>query len=88
MAVLGAGYVGLITGACFAEFGHQVICVDTHQSKIHLLNQQIMPIYEPSLSELAARNVVKERLFFTADINNALARARLYLYCRWHTNEC
>lgn len=74
IAILGTGYVGLVTGACFAEFGHDVICADIDSSKIHLLQNNIMPIYEPGLKELVCRNVEKGKLTFTADINDAIAR--------------
>ncbi len=75
ITVLGTGYVGLITGACFAEFGHTVICADTDQRKIDLLNQGIIPIYEPGLEELVARNTQAQRVSFTTDINQAIEAA-------------
>ena len=56
MAVAGAGYVGLVTAACFAELGNDVICVDIDEEKIRKLNNDIMPIYEPGVEELAKRN--------------------------------
>lgn len=72
ITILGTGYVGLITGACFAEFGHEVICADTDISKIQLLQNHIMPIYEPGLKELVSRNVERGLLHFTTDIHQAI----------------
>lgn len=75
ITVLGSGYVGLITGACFAEFGHEVICADTDVAKITVLQNNHMPIYEPGLKELVIRNVQQKRLSFTNDIDQAIAYA-------------
>jgi UDPglucose 6-dehydrogenase len=72
ITLLGTGYVGLITGTCLAEFGNRVVCADTDSSKIDLLNQGIMPIYEPGLKELVSRNVANERLIFTTNIAQAI----------------
>jgi UDPglucose 6-dehydrogenase len=66
ISIIGTGYVGLVTGTCFAEVGHQVICVDKDQAKIDLLHSGGMPIYEPGLDELVKRNVAQGRLRFTA----------------------
>src|SRR5216110_3345753 len=66
LTIIGTGYVGLVTGTCFAEVGHQVICVDKDVAKVKLLRSGGMPIYEPGLDELVKRNVEAERLFFTA----------------------
>ena len=65
VAVVGSGYVGLVTGVCLADFGHDVICIDTDQSKITALEQGLVPIYEPGLSELVDANVSAGRLTFT-----------------------
>lgn len=75
IAILGTGYVGLITGACFADFGHEVICADTDVNKITLLQNNTMPIYEPGLKELVLRNVEQGRLKFTNDVDQAIAFA-------------
>ncbi len=72
IAILGTGYVGLITGACFAEFGHSVICADTDSAKIQMLQNNVMPIYEPGLKELVSRNVERGLLHFTHDIHQAI----------------
>lgn len=68
ISMIGSGYVGLVSGACFADFGHEVICVDKDQSKIDKLNQNIMPIYEPGLAGLVQRNVEAGRLSFSLDL--------------------
>ena len=68
LAMIGSGYVGLVSGACFADFGHDVICVDKDEKKISDLNQNIMPIFEPGLADLVKRNVDAERLSFSTDL--------------------
>ena len=67
VVMIGTGYVGLVSGACFADFGHQVICVDKDASKIESLKQGIMPIFEPGLDALVERNVRENRLSFTTE---------------------
>ncbi|MBU1754354.1 UDP-glucose/GDP-mannose dehydrogenase family protein [bacterium] len=68
ICVIGTGYVGLVTGTCFAELGNNVICVDSDTEKIDTLQKGIMPIYEPGLEEIVHRNVREERLSFTTSI--------------------
>lgn len=75
IAVVGTGYVGLVSGACLAETGVTVTCVDVDASKIEILNQGGIPIYEPGLAELVAKNRADERLFFTTSIKDALKDA-------------
>jgi len=67
ICVIGTGYVGLVTGACFAEFGVQVVCADKDAEKIAMLDRGEIPIYEPGLEDIVARNVREERLSFTTD---------------------
>lgn len=68
ITMVGTGYVGLVSGACFAELGHDVICVDKDEKKIQMLLEGRMPIYEPGLDELVERNVKAGRLSFTTDV--------------------
>jgi len=75
VAMIGTGYVGLVSGACFADFGHVVTCVDKDASKIERLEQGIMPIYEPGLDTLVAKNVEESRLFFAVDGAKAIREA-------------
>ncbi len=75
IAMIGTGYVGLVSGACFSEFGVNVICVDKDEGKIARLQQGQIPIYEPGLEDLVAGNVKGERLSFTTDLADAVARA-------------
>jgi len=77
IAVVGTGYVGLVTGTCLAETGNDVACVDCDRKKIDTLNRGHIPIYEPGLAELVARNVAGGRLRFTTDLPAALKTARL-----------
>ncbi len=72
IAMIGSGYVGLVSGACFADFGHHVVCVDKDQSKIDRLNANIMPIYEPGLEALVQSNVNAGRLQFSTDLASSV----------------
>ena len=72
VAMIGTGYVGLVSGVCFADFGHTVVCVDKDPNKIETLNQGGVPIFEPGLEALVAKNVQSGRLSFTTDIKEAV----------------
>ena len=75
ITMIGSGYVGLVSGACFADFGHSVTCVDLNQNKIDALNRGEMPIFEPGLNELVAGNVAAGRLVFTTEFASSVKTA-------------
>jgi UDPglucose 6-dehydrogenase len=75
IAMVGSGYVGLVSGACFADFGHDVVCIDKDQGKIDRLHAGIMPIYEPGLDDLVETNVKAGRLGFTTDLGEGISGA-------------
>lgn len=75
IAIVGSGYVGLVTGVCLADFGHEVICIDKDASKIAALERGEIPIYEPGLSELVKSNVAAGRLSFTTNLANVVPQA-------------
>ncbi|WP_440067815.1 UDP-glucose dehydrogenase family protein [Tenacibaculum discolor] len=72
VAVIGTGYVGLVSGTCFSEMGNKVTCVDVNQEKINKLHQGIIPIYEPGLEKMVLKNVEKQNLFFTTRLEEAI----------------
>ncbi|MEO7247912.1 MAG: UDP-glucose/GDP-mannose dehydrogenase family protein [Novosphingobium sp.] len=76
IAMVGSGYVGLVSGACFADFGHEVVCIDKDPSKIERLNAGVMPIFEPGLAELVTGNVKAGRLKFTTDLAEGIKGAK------------
>jgi UDPglucose 6-dehydrogenase len=75
IVMVGSGYVGLVSGACFADFGHDVVCVDKAEEKIAALKQGRIPIFEPGLDELVATNAKSGRLSFTTELAPAVAEA-------------
>ena len=75
IAMIGTGYVGLVSGACFADFGHRVTCVDKDAGKIDGLNRGVMPIWEPGLEALVKANAERGRLSFTTDLAGILVDA-------------
>lgn len=77
IAIIGAGYVGLVASSCFAASGNDVYSVDNNEDKINKLNQGIIPIYEPGLSELILRNVKEDRLHFTTDMKTAVEKSKV-----------
>src|SRR5258707_5590567 len=77
IAVVGSGYVGLVLGACLAENGNTIVCVDKDESKIDMLKAGRMPIYEPGLEEMVRRNDHEERLTFTTDLASAVASSAI-----------
>ncbi len=79
IAVIGTGYVGLVTGACFADSGNDVICVDNNIEKLGKLNKGEIPFYEPGLSELVIRNKREERLSFTDDLDSAVKASEIVM---------
>ncbi len=81
ITMIGSGYVGLITGACFANLGNTVICMDVDQKKIDMLNNGEMPIYEPGLKEMVLQNAKENRLSFTSDMKKAVSESDIIFLC-------
>lgn len=75
ICIVGAGHVGLVTGACFAELGNRVVCVDNNSSRIVGLKKSIMPFYEPGLEEMVVKNVKEKRLKFTTNLREAVKKS-------------
>ena len=77
IAVIGTGYVGLVTGTCFAETGNEVTCVDIDQRKVDMLNNGQITIYEPGLEKIFLRNLKEDRLKFTSDLQSGIEGAQI-----------
>ena len=77
IVIVGTGYVGLVSGTCFAEMGHHVTCLDINQERIHDLEKGIIPIYEPGLDEIVKRNFLAQRLLFSTDYGSCIPSAEL-----------
>ena len=75
IVIIGAGYVGLVSGICFSDFGHQVVCVEKDERKLEMLNRGEIPIYEPGLHSLLSKNIAAERISFTNNIKSAMKNA-------------
>ena len=81
ICMIGSGYVGLVSGACFAELGNNVICVDNNLDKISNLKEGVIPIYEPGLDELIIRNFNQKRLKFSTNISKSIQNSDLIFIC-------
>ena len=81
ICVIGSGYVGLVSGTCFAELGNNVTCVDNNLNKISNLKSGVIPIYEPGLEELIIRNLKQKRLQFSTNISESIKKADLIFIC-------
>lgn len=77
VAIFGTGYVGLVTGTCLADVGHQVVCVDIDQAKVDGLNRGVIPIYEPGLEPMVKANHAASRLAFTTDAASAITHGQV-----------
>jgi len=81
LCMIGTGYVGLVSGVCFSDFGHDVICVDKDNKKINSLKRGIVPIYEPGLSELVIKNFKNKKLHFSSDLKDSVKKSDIIFIC-------
>ena len=81
ISIIGTGYVGLVQGACFADTGNSVVCMDIDEKKISNLKKCIIPIYEPGLDEIVKRNAQEKRLEFTTSLKAAVERGKVIFLC-------
>ena len=81
LCMIGTGYVGLVSGVCFSDVGNTVYCVDKDQNKIDLLNNGIVPIFEPGLEEILKKNFKQKKLIFTSDLNKAVSNSDIIFIC-------
>ncbi len=85
ITMLGTGYVGLVSGTCFSEFGFDVCCVDKDKDKITNLKKNVIPIYEPGLENLVKKNKDANRLTFSSDVKKKYSERRHCFYCSGNT---
>ena len=81
LCMIGTGYVGLVSGVCFADLGNNVICVDRDKNKINSLKKGKLPIYEPGLEELVLKNYKNKRLNFPTDLNDSIKKSDIIFIC-------
>ena len=81
LCMIGTGYVGLVSGACFSDLGNSVICVDKNKNKINKLMQGIIPIYEPGLEEIVKKNIKNKRLSFSINFNKSVMNSDIIFIC-------
>ena len=81
ICVIGSGYVGLVTGAVFADLGNEVFCADVDAAKVDMLNNGVMPIYEPGLEEMVKRNMAEDRIWFYTDVADCIRKSEIIFIC-------
>ena len=81
LCMIGTGYVGLVSGACFSDLGNEVICVDKNLDIVKKLKNGIIPIYEPGLSEIVKKNYKSKRLNFTTNLSQAVKKSQIIFIC-------